>query len=280
MQSFLITLREGLEIALIVGIVLTYLAKSGGAAYFKSVWVGVAIGLAVSVGVGAIVFIVSGELSGRAEEVFEGIAMLSAVAILTWMVAWMKRQARHIRTHLEARVKEAVRTGSALALALLAFVVTLREGLETVLFLFSAVQTSTPVQSTVGGVIGVAMAVAVGYIFFRGSRRVNLRVLFNVTGVLLILFAAGLLARGIHELQEGGVFPIIVEHVWDMNDILDDKAGVGNFLRGLLGYNGNPALIEVIVYPLYLGGALLFFFGVPGLRRRALAEERPSGRVS
>jgi high-affinity iron transporter len=139
-----------------------------------------------------------------------------------------------------------------------------REGIETALFMFSAVKTSTPLQPIIGGLLGLAIALLMGYALFRGSRRLNLRLFFSVTGVLLILFAGGLLARGIHEFQEAGLFPVIVEHVWDINPVLNEKAGLGSFLKGLFGYNGNPSLIEVIAYVTYLVTALFYFFAHPG----------------
>ncbi|MBI4235830.1 MAG: FTR1 family protein, partial [Chloroflexi bacterium] len=184
--------------------------------------------------------------------------MLLAVAVLTWMVVWMRRQARHIRGELERQVREAVAAGSAFALGLLAFVAVGREGLETALFLFAAVQTATPLATVLGGVVGLIIAVVLGYGLYRGSRRLNLRLFFTVTGGLLIVFAAGLLAHGIHEFQEAGLLPFVVEHVWDTNAILDEKAGLGLFLKSLFGYNGNPSLLEVIVYPVYLTLALFY----------------------
>lgn len=262
-QSFLITLREGLEAALIVSIILAYLARTRNQGRFGSVWLGVGGAILFSLAVGAIIFALVGELSGKAEEIFEGLAMFTAVAVLSYMVIWMKRQAVNIRTHLEAQVQSALAKSSALALTLLSFVVVGREGLETALFMFSAVRTSTPLQSTAGGLLGLAISVALGYMLYRGSYRLNLRLFFNVTGVLLIFFAAGLLARGIHEFQEAGLLPTVVEHVWDINNVLHEKAGVGAFLKGLFGYNGNPSLVEVVVYPLYMLAALTYFLRQP-----------------
>ena len=258
-QSLLVTLREGLEAGLIVVIVLTYLKGAGQKAYWKNAWLGTGAAVVVSVMAGAVIFAVAGEFEGRAEQVFEGLAMLTAVVVLSWMIIWMKRQAVHIRGELQTRLDAALLGGSALAIAVIPFVAVLREGIETVIFMFAAVQTSTPLESTVGASAGLALAVALSYVIYRGGRRLNLRLFFNVTGAVLILFAAGLLARGIHELQEAQLAPLLVEHVWDVNGFLSDKTGLGLWLKGIFGYNGNPALLEVLAYPLYLGAAFWYF---------------------
>ncbi|MBI2846956.1 MAG: FTR1 family protein [Chloroflexi bacterium] len=265
--SFLITLREGLEAALIVSILFAYLVRMGRRDHFKSLWMGTALAVAVSLGVGAVIFWTVGELSGRAEEIFEGVAMLLAVGVLSYMVMWMKRQSRYIKRELEAKLERALEVGSSLAMASLAFIVVVREGIETALFLFGASRSATPAEILIGGLLGLAFAVAIGYSGYLGSRRLDLRLFFNITGVLLIFFAAGLLAHGIHELQEGGIFPIIKEEVWNTNPVLNERAGVGSFLRSIFGYNGNPELLEVAFYFGYLALALgLYLRPAPLLR--------------
>lgn len=273
--SLLITLREGLEAALIVSIVLAYLGRTGHRKEFGKVWLGVGAAVLTSLLAGAILFVSVGELSGRAEEIFEGLAMLTAVAVLTYMVIWMKRQAADIKAHLEADVNRALGAASGLALAILAFVAVGREELETVLFLFAAVRTSTPMESVLGGSLGLGIAALLGYLAYKGSHRLNLRWFFNVTGVLLILFAGGLLAQGIHELQEAAVFPVVMEEVWNTNPLLNEKEGLGSFLKAMLGYNGNPELLEVVIYGLYLVVALAYFLRQPASRRKPSQSKSP-----
>lgn len=261
--AFLITLREGLEAALIVGIVLAYLAATGNRRHFVTVWWGVAGAVVLSLVAGGAIFFLVGEFSGRAEEIFEGAAMFTAAAVLSYMIIWMKRQATDIRRHLQAQVQAALGSGGALALSLLALVAVGREGLETVLFMFATVRATSPLESAIGGLLGLAVAVVLGYALYLGSRRLNLRTFFNVTGVLLIFFAAGLLVLGIHEWQEAGLIPFAIEHVWDINSILNENEGLGSFLKALFGYNGNPSLVEVVAYPLYLVVALWYFLRTP-----------------
>ncbi len=269
-QSFVITLREGLEAALIVAIILAYLRQMDFPKGIPAVWLGVAGAVVLSLAGAAVLFVLDRTLEGRVEEIFEGTAFLLAVGVLAWMVVWMKSQARHIRGQLEAQVRNAMHAGSGLALAGLAFVSVGREGLETALFLFAASKTSTPLQTLVGGLVGLAIAIALGVAINRGSRRLKLGRFFNITGVLLIVIAAGLLARGIHELQEAAVVPIVLEHVWDMNHVLNDGTGAGGFLKGVLGYNGNPSLAEVVAYGLFLSATLTYFLWRP----RVTARER------
>lgn len=258
--AFLMTLREGLEAALIIGIILAYLARTDNRQYFRSIWIGVGGAVIVSVAVGAILFGTIGQFSGRAEEIFEGIAMFVAVVILTYMVIWMKRQATGMKKHLETQVGSALATGSVFTLISLAFVIVVREGIETVLFMMGVLTSTTPAEATIGGFFGLAVAIVIGYAGYKGSRWLNLSTFFNVTGAMLILFAGGLLAYGIHEFQEAGIFPVIIEHVWDTNGFLNEKEGVGSFLKVLFGYNGNPELLEVSLYFSYLTLAFYYFF--------------------
>ncbi len=272
-QSLLITLREGLEAGLIVVIILAYLSNAGRRDHWKYALLGTAAAIAVSVGAGTAIFVVAGEFEGRAEHIFEGAAMLAAVGVLSWMIVWMKSQATQIRGQIQSQVQSELVAGSALGLAVIPFVAILREGIETALFLFAATETSTPLESTLGASLGLVGAVTLSSVIYAGGRRINLRLVFNVTGVLLILFSAGFLAHGIHELHDAGLVPPVIDHVWDINGIVSDNVGVGEWLKGVFGYNGNPSLIEATVYPLYLVAAFWY------LLRARPPMSRSQGRI-
>ncbi|MFC1983423.1 iron uptake transporter permease EfeU [Chloroflexota bacterium] len=252
-SALLITLREGLEAALIIGIVLAYLATTGNRKRFKDVWMGTALAIAVSLIAGIVIYFSAGRFEGRAEEIFEGSAMLVAAVILTWMIFWMRKQAVNIKDHLQSQIQSALGRRSALGLIGLAFFVVVREGIETVLFLFAATRTAeSQVLSLLGGIIGLTVAIAIGYGIYKGTARLNLKTFFNVTNLLLILFAAGLLAHGLHEFQEAKLIPIIVEHIWDINHVIAEDSIFGRFLTAIFGYNANPSLIEFTSYLTYL----------------------------
>lgn len=270
----LITLREGLEAALIIGIVLAYLARTGNGHRSAPIWAGTAAAILVSVIAGVAIFLTVGELEGAAEQIFEGTAMLLAVAMLTYMVIWMKRQSSSIRGELQGKVQAALRSGSGMALATMAFVVVVREGIETALFFFASSRTSTGMESLLGGIAGLALATALGYAVYRGSHRLSLGTFFNATGILLIVFAAGLLAHGIHEFEEAGVVPILIEHVWDVNWLLNEKSDLGRFLTALVGYNGNPSLLEVAGYVSYLAISLNRYLSPAARAETPIREDR------
>lgn len=251
--SMLITLREGLEAALIIGIILAYLSKTGRGARSAPVWIGTIAAVLLSGLVGGTIFLTSSEFSGRAEKIFEGTAMFAAAAVLTYMIFWMRRQAINIRAHLVAQVDSALDAGSTYALGLLAFVAVGREGIETALFLFAATKTTGAGAAAAGGLLGLLVAVALGYLLYRGTYRLNLRAFFTVTSVLLLLFAAGLLAHGVHEFHEAGLIPRVVQQLWDLNPVLPESSVPGSFLKALFGYNGDPSLVEVLVWAGYLG---------------------------
>jgi high-affinity iron transporter len=269
--ALLITLREGLEAALIVGIVLGVLRKLRRQDRSPVVWAGVGAAVAASVVAGLVLNALGVAFEGRGEEIFEGVAMLLAAGVLTWMIFWMQRQGSQVQAVLEADVRRAVTVGSAWGLFGLAFVAVLREGIETVLFLTAAAFSATPAQTLAGGAVGLAIAVVLGWLMFAAGKRLAVRAFFRATSVLLILFAAGLLAHGVHELQEAALLPTVVEHVWDINPVLDENGAVGVFLKAVFGYNGNPSLLEVLSYVGYfvvIGSATQ----VVGHRRAALAS--------
>jgi high-affinity iron transporter len=200
-------LREGFEASLIVGIVLAFLNRTGRREAFLPVWIGAAAALLLSVLAGALLFVIGAELEGSAEMIFEGTAMLVAAGLLTWMIFWMRKQARFIKKELEGQVEHALATGSSLALALVAFVGVLREGVETALFLFGTVEGSNRLVAGTSAVIGLTGAVLLGYLFYRGASRIDLRKFFTFTSVFLLAFAGWLLAQGLHEFAEAGVLP-------------------------------------------------------------------------
>jgi high-affinity iron transporter len=270
----LLTTREGLEASLIVGIVLAYLAKTDNRSSFRVIWAGTAAAAALSVLLGAALFFTVGELEGRAEQIFEGVAMLSAVAVLTWMIFWMRRQAANIKKELEAKLAGALAAGSAVGLASVVFFAVLREGWETALFLFAISESSTPLSTSVGAVAGLVVSISLGVALYMGSRRLNLRQFFTITGILLIVFAAGLLAHGIHEFQEAGLLPETIEHLWNTNAVVHEDSTIGKFLTALFGYNGDPSLLEVLGWAFYLLAAGTFFLRpLVNLGRRPAAAQ-------
>src|SRR3954471_13300081 len=205
MGAFVIVLREGFEAALMIGLILAFLNKTGQRErHGRSVWLGVVAALCSSVVIGAILFAAVGELEGSAEMLYEGTAMLFAASVVTWMVFWMRKQARSLGAHLRSQVGEAVMAGGGAALAFVAFVGVAREGLESALFLFASVSDDGIVQTIVGGALGALGAVIIGMLFYRGTIKLDLRRFFMVTGVLVIGFAAYLIAGGMHELGEAG----------------------------------------------------------------------------
>jgi high-affinity iron transporter len=207
MGAGVVVLREGFEASLVVGIVLAFLDRTGRRDGFTAVWIGVGTALALSVVVGVALFAAGAELEGRSEAIFEGVVMLLAAGLLTWMIFWMRSHARTLRSTIEGRTQAALDAGSAVGLALVVFLGVAREGVETALFLFSSVEGSNGFVSLVGAIVGGLVAVALGYLFYRGSHRLNLRAFFTVTSALLLVFAGYLLAMGLYELAEAGVIP-------------------------------------------------------------------------
>jgi high-affinity iron transporter len=200
--TFVITLREGFEATLIVGLILAYLAKTGQREQATAVWWGVAAAAATSVAIGATLYLSAGELEGTSEQVYEGATMIFAAALVTWMAFWMRKQAAGIGSHLREQVSESLRTGGAIGLATVAFVAVAREGLETALFLFASTENSGPAVAVAGGVLGLVAAVGLGVAFYRGALKLDLSKFFTATSVLVIAFAAYLIYGGLHEFAE------------------------------------------------------------------------------
>lgn len=263
--SFLVTVREGVEIALVVAIVLGYLARTGNRQHFRPVWLGVAAAAAVSFAFGAVLHFTASSLSGAALEAFEGLTMLGAVVVLTWMVFWMRKQSAGLGRALREEVDVAVAGGSLVALVGLAFSAVIREGFETVLFLFAG---STAARSDAagfvgGGLAGFLVAGVVGYVVYRGAHRLPLKQFFAVSGVVVVILGAGLVSNGLAELMESGLIPHLGPRPWDTDGLLSSTSVLGRFLHTLFGYDPAPTVGQVIAYFGYLFACLwvLLFVG-------------------
>ena len=255
-SSFIIMFRETLEAALIIGILLSYLNKTEQSKYNPIIYLSTAAGILMSI-IGAYIFTsIAGGFEGRAEEIFEGIVMLVGAALLTTMILWMMKQ-QHSAAIIEEKAERYISKGKLVSLSLLVFVSVLREGIESVIFL-GALNFSSG-SSITGASLGIITAVILGFLIFMGSRKISLKFFFSATNILLILFAAGLVAHGIHELQEAFLLPVFIEHLWDINHLLHEKGTLGGIVKGLFGYNGNPSLIEVASYSLYIIIAVFFW---------------------
>ncbi len=256
--GFLTGLREGVEAALIVAIILAYLVRSGNGAHVGKVWLGAGLAIVVSVVVGAVIFATVRSFAEPYEQIFEGVAMLVAAAVVTWMLFWMRRTAANLRGELHARIDRAVTESAVLGLAVLAFTAVIREGIETSLFLVGQMTSaeSGAMSTLVGALLGLAAAVVVGWIFYTGSRRINLRTFFTWTGVALVFIAAGLLSHAVHELIEVGEFYGVelvgTQAAYDISAILPDSEGIGQFLRALFGYADSPEVLTLAAHVAYL----------------------------
>ncbi|MCF7928627.1 MAG: FTR1 family protein [Spirochaetales bacterium] len=253
--SFIIILREVLEAALIVGIIVTYLVRSGNRQYIRGVVASASSAIIVSI-IGAVLFVsLAGGFTGRTEAVYEGIIMIIGAALVSTMVIWMISEQNHMEK-LEAQVSASLSSGRIYTLYAIVFVSILREGIEVVLFMQSLWLRGES-NLWIGSLMGFAVALGLSWLLFFGGKRLSLGSFFRITNVLLLLFAGGMLAYGIHELQEAGAFPIFIEHIWDINHALNEDSAIGGLLKGLFGYNGNPSLLEVVAYSAFvitLGG--------------------------
>jgi high-affinity iron transporter len=281
--SFLILLREGFEIALIVAIVLGYLRQTGNQRHFRDVWAGTIGAAAMCVGAGATLELTAATLSGAAQEAFEGATMLFAVAVLTWMVFWMRRQAATLGRALRRDVDLALHSGSLTALVALAFTAVLREGLETVLLLFagaSAQRGDSTALFLLGAAGGLAVAAALGYAVYRGSHIIPLRQFFTVTGVVVLVLAAALLSNGIAELQESRLIGNLGPRPWDTDALLSLTTPAGKLLHTLVGYDSAPTWGQIALYWSYLLlGLAAFVRGIALPRLRPLpatANNKPA----
>ena len=245
-SALVIALREGIEMTLIVGIVLAYLGQIGARRARGFVWLGVGFAVVASLAFLGILNALDAEFEGAVEQIYEGSAMLLAAAFLTWMIFWMLQRSRYLKSELQGSVAEALASGGAAwGLFALAFFTVVREGVETALLLFAA-----PGEGKLlGAILGFGLAIAVGVLIYVYGRRIDLRTFFRVTGVLLVVFAAGLVTHGVHEFVEAGLAG--GPTAFDISAALPDDEGVGTVLRALFGYSADPTVLEVVAYLAY-----------------------------
>ncbi|GAA0429303.1 iron transporter [Actinoplanes capillaceus] len=261
LATYLIGLREGLEATLVVSILIAFLVKSGRTDRLPQVWAGVAAAVALSIGFGALLSYTSTTLLRDYDqrELFEAITSILAVCFVTWMIFWMRRAARSISGELRGKLTDALALGS-VAVAVMAFLAVVREGLETSLIFYSAVQGADldgkPLYALTGGIL---TAVAIGCLMYATAVRINLTVFFTVTGVLLILVAAGILKYGVHDLQESGVLPGLNTLAYDMSAALDPSAWYTALLTGMFNVTPTASVVEAVTWIAYAVPVLVLF---------------------
>ena len=257
--NFLIGLREGLEAALIVAILVAYLVKLDQRSALPRLWAGVGLAILLAFGFGAFLTVTSQTLSDEAAEAFGGIMSVLAAALITWMIFWMATHAKAIRSHLHGEVDRAL-MGNAWMLTFIAFVAVAREGLETALFLWAGIRsTGSSTDPLLGALLGLAVAVVIGILIYRGALRLNLSTLFTWTGIGLIIVAAGVLAYGVHELQEVGILPFLETHAFDVSATIPPESWYGTLLRGSINFTPTPSWLQVVVWFAYVIPTLILY---------------------
>ncbi|MEU6661367.1 iron uptake transporter permease EfeU [Streptomyces sp. NPDC046821] len=267
--NYLIGLREGLEASLVVCILIAYLVKTERRDALRPIWIGIGIAVAVALGFGFALTFGSQELSFEAQEALGGSLSILAVGLVTWMVFWMRRTARHLKTELHGKLDAALQMGTA-ALVATAFLAVGREGLETALFVWASVRASN--DGTHGPLIGVLLglltAVVLGWLFYRGALKINLAKFFTWTGAMLVVVAAGVLAYGVHDLQEAQFLGGLSSLAFDISNTIPQDSWYGTLLKGVFNFQPDPTVLQVTVWLLYLIATLAVFFAPSGLLSR------------
>lgn len=276
--SFVVTLREGVEASLIIGIIAAFLVREGRTDALRQMWIGVGIAIALCTAVGVGLRILGNELPEKQQEALATVIALVAVAAVTYMIVWMRRHARGIKATLEGETASALATGSTLALVAMAFLAVLREGFETSVFLLAAFQdASDTVAAGAGAVLGLAVAIAIGLGLYRGGVRINLSRFFRLTGLVLVFVAAGLLASAAHTAEEAGWLSALQGQAMDLTWLVKEDTVVGSLLTGMLGLRPEPVVAEVLAYVLYAVPMTLYVLWPQRLRRpqrSGVAERR------
>lgn len=249
----LIMFREGLEAALIVGIVMGYLTRIGQRGQLRYAWLGVLLAIGASAAIALSLQAVGEGLAEPYEQIFEGTTMLLAVGVLTWMIFWMRYQGRFMKRDLEHKVQSALASSATLGVLGITFLAVLREGIETALFLSASAFAENAAVTWAGALVGLALAIAAGYALYIMAVRLNVRFFFDVTSLMLLVFAAGLFVQAIHEYQEIGWLPVLAQQAWNIEAILPESSVVGSLLHAMVGYNDAPSVLEVLGYLSYWG---------------------------
>ncbi|WP_336194795.1 iron uptake transporter permease EfeU [Hafnia paralvei] len=259
---FLIMFREGLEAALIVSLIASYLKRTQRAQWLGIVWIGVILAAALCLGLGIFINETTGEYPQKQQELFEGIVAVVAVGILTYMVFWMRKVSRSVKTHLEGAIDNALNAGKGQGWALVAmvFFAVAREGLESVFFLLAAFQQDVGIQAPIGAVLGLVCAIIVGMMIYWGGVKLHLAKFFKWTSLFILFVAAGLAAGAIRAFHEAGLWNYLQDIAFNFTDVLSTHSLLGTLLEGIFGYQEAPTVSEVLVYFLYLIPALIFFF--------------------
>ena len=266
--NFLIGLREGLEAALVVGILVAYLVKSGRRDLLPQLWTGVGLAVLVSLAFGAALTFGPRGLTFEAQEAIGGTLSILAVGLITWMIFWMGKTARHLKADLHGKLDDAVAAGR-WAVLVMAVLAVGREGLETALFLWAGAQaTGATVQPLIGAVLGLAVAVGLGWAVYKGAVRLNLRVFFAWTGLALIVIAAGVLAYGVHDLQEAGILPGLHTLAFDVSATIPPSSWYATLLKGVFNFSPATTWLQAVVWTAYLVPVLTVYvrtvwFGSP-----------------
>jgi high-affinity iron transporter len=252
LTTFVIGLREGLEAALIIGVIAAFLIRRGERAALRPMWWGVAAAVALSAGGAIALHVANRSLTLRARETMEGLLAIAAVIGITYMIVWMHRHAAALRTELESKAGAALAVGSVTAVAGMAFVAVLREGLETAVFLLATLQNNpSPATGLAGAVGGILVSVVIGYGIYRGGVDIDLRRFFRVTGVVLVVVAAGLLASAVHSLAEAGIITVLQGAAVDLSWLIAPGTVRSSLITAFLGFQPVPTFAELIVWFLF-----------------------------
>lgn len=272
--NYLIGLREGLEAALVVSILIAYVVRIGQRQLLPRLWAGIILAIALSLGVGAFLQLTSQTLTFEAQEAFGGTMSIIAAGLITWMIFWMAKNARYIRSHLEGQIDNAL-LGGAWTLTIVAFMSVGREGLETALFLWAGIQASgSTVAPIVGAVLGLATAVVIGFVVYRGAMRINIAKLFTWTGALLIIVAAGVLAYGVHDLQEAGILPGLHNLAFDVSATIPPSSWYGTLLKGVFNFSPATTWLEFVVWWAYVIPTMAFYIRMIRRRPKPKTQEK------